>query len=249
MNKILVFIVSAYALVTCSAKPEERIIHVSPDAGDVRDGSAEHPFATPAEAQNALRALKANEPNASWIVSLAAGEYHLTEPLTFFPEDSGEQSSPVVWRGPADASARLVGARDLKGWRVRPDGRWEANVPMRQMHRFDVAIWFEQLYVNGTEVGSDPSQLRIALSAPIGALAEIAHETLAHADFHSLCKRLKRVDDVFPHGLDGNIVTCPPCDVLRIQYPFRDAHIYVSPTQCGKARDGDALDSQILKSE
>ena len=33
--------------------------------------------------------------------------------------------------------------------RTVPDGRWEADVPIEQKHRFQVAVWFEQLYVNG----------------------------------------------------------------------------------------------------
>lgn len=145
----IVFIAAALALTVRATASEERVVHVSPRAGDVRDGSAEHPFATPAEARNALRALKGNGQNVSWTVSLAAGEYRLAEPLTFLPEDSGERSAPITWRGPADGSARLVGANDLKGWRARPDGRWETDVPMRQLPRFKIALWFEQLYVNG----------------------------------------------------------------------------------------------------
>lgn len=122
---------------------------MSPDAGEVRDGSAERPFATPQEAQKALRARMAAGGRGGWVVEIASGEYPLSEPFTFVPEDSGAPDASAVWRGPADGSARLVGARDLKGWRIRPDGRWEADVPVVQMGRSTTILWFEQLYVNG----------------------------------------------------------------------------------------------------
>ncbi|MBO4287766.1 MAG: right-handed parallel beta-helix repeat-containing protein [Kiritimatiellae bacterium] len=129
--------------------PADHVLYVSPSAGRVRDGSFEHPFATPQEAQRALRARLTAGERVPWVVSLAKGEYPLTEAFTFTPEDSGTPDAPVVWRGPADGSAKLVGARDLTGWRVRPDGRWETDAPVRKMHRFESMLWFEQLYVNG----------------------------------------------------------------------------------------------------
>ena len=126
-----------------------RVVYVSPNAGTVRDGSQTRPFATPQEARDALRALKAKSPGTSWRVELASGEYPLAEAFTLKPEDSGAPGAPVTWRGPDDGSAKFVGARDLKGWSVRPDGRWEADVPVREMGRYKSVVWFEQLYVNG----------------------------------------------------------------------------------------------------
>ena len=130
-----------------------RVIHVAPAAPGAaegaRDGSAARPFSSPQEAQKALRARMAAEGRGGWVVEIAPGEYPLSEPFTFISEDSGVPDAPVIWRGPADGSARLVGAWNLKGWRVRPDGRWEADVPVRQVGRGENALWFEQLYVNG----------------------------------------------------------------------------------------------------
>ena len=138
--------------VLASSACAARVIHVAPAANGAageRDGSAERPYATPQEAQAALRARMAAEGRGGWTVEVAPGEYHLTEPFTFTPEDSGEPGAPVTWRGPADGSARLVGSRDLKGWHVRPDGRWETAVPVSKVGRGENALWFEQLYVNG----------------------------------------------------------------------------------------------------
>lgn len=146
-------ICAAMASLPSSAACASRTIHVAPMTpgaeNDVRDGSAARPFSSPLEAQTALRARMAAEGRGGWVVEIAPGEYPLSEPFTFTPDDSGLPDATVVWRGPADGSAHIVGARDLAGWRVRPDGRWEADIPVRQMERYQTLEWFEQLYVNG----------------------------------------------------------------------------------------------------
>ena len=147
MEKRMLFALTALAVYALVA--EEKVIYVAPNAGEARDGSAERPFATPAEAQKALRTRMSAGERGGWTVSLAAGEYPISESFTFTPDDSGLPDAPVVWRGPTDGSAKIVGACELKGWRVRPDGRWETDVPIKNMPRFQIAVWFEQLYVNG----------------------------------------------------------------------------------------------------
>lgn len=140
---------STFASLAVAVSASAGVLHVSPGAAPGGDGTAEHPFATPQEAQKALRVRLAAGERGPWTVSLAKGEYPLAEPFTLTPEDSGSPDAPVVWRGPAGGLAKFTGARDLKGWRARPDGRWETAAPMRQMVRFQVMLWFEQLYVNG----------------------------------------------------------------------------------------------------
>ena len=122
-----------------------RTLYVSPGAAAPRDGTRAHPFASPREAQEALRARRAASPGA-WTVELAAGDYPVAEPLVFGPEDSGAPGAPVVWRGPAEGTARVTGGVPLAGWRVRADGRWETDVPTGADGR---PVWFEQLFVNG----------------------------------------------------------------------------------------------------
>ena len=120
-------------------------LYVSPDAGTVRDGSRRHPFGSPCEAQQALRGMLATN-RAPWTVEIAAGDYPVAEPLVFTPADSGSPDAPVTWKGPADGVARVSGARTLTGWRMRADGRWEADVPVGSDGK---RLWFEQLFVNG----------------------------------------------------------------------------------------------------
>ncbi|MBP5509729.1 MAG: right-handed parallel beta-helix repeat-containing protein [Kiritimatiellae bacterium] len=187
----------------------EHVLYVSPSAGTIRDGSSEHPFATPQEAQASLRTRLASGERVPWVVSLAEGEYPLTKPFTLVPEDSGTPGAPILWRGPVDGSAKFVGARELKGWRVRPDGRWEADVPIEQKHRFQVAVWFEQLYVNGcrakrarypnegflhakgakpTLLAGDTELMELFVNrdelAPLATCSSFAHLRLAHLVVH-----------------------------------------------------------------
>ena len=51
-----------------------RVVHVAPGSPGARDGSAERPFASPQEAQKALRARMASEGRGGWTVEIAAGE-------------------------------------------------------------------------------------------------------------------------------------------------------------------------------
>ncbi len=136
-----------FAAVTASFAVESsdpaRVIHVSPSACGAGDGTAERPFASPREA---LEFLRANRPKGAVAVSFASGEYELSEPIVLRACDSGEPGAPVTWRGPADGSAKFVGARTLSGWRVREDGRWETDAPRGADGR---PQWFEQLFVNG----------------------------------------------------------------------------------------------------
>ena len=129
MKRKLVLGAVVVALACGSAYSADNTVFVAPNSATVRDGSAAHPFATPGEAQEALRALKKKAPNGGpWTISLAAGEYPIDKPLTLLPEDSGSLSAPVTWRGPADGSARIVGARELKGWCGRGADRDECRI-------------------------------------------------------------------------------------------------------------------------
>ncbi len=146
-KRILALGAAAAVLAGCLTEMADapNTLYVSPDAGAVRDGSRRRPFATPQEAQRALRGILATN-RAPWTVELAAGDYPVTEPLVFTPADSGTPDATVTWKGPAQGVARIAGARTLKGWRVRPDGRWETDVPTGADGK---RLWFEQLFVNG----------------------------------------------------------------------------------------------------
>ena len=120
--------------------------YVAPSGNDANPGSMERPFATLAQARDAVRALKSKGPLDEPVrVNVADGLYTLNEPLVLLPEDSGTQAAPVVFQAEADAKPVFSGGRAIGGWKPGPNGSWTAKIP-------DVAAgqwYFEQLFVDG----------------------------------------------------------------------------------------------------
>jgi hypothetical protein len=111
-------------------------------------GRTDGPFATIPRAQQAVRALKAQQSDraAPIVVSIGGGTYFLGAPLMFTPEDSGTAQAPVIYRA---ANARrppvLSGGVRLRGFQRTADGTWQVTLP--EVARGE---WrFMQLFVNG----------------------------------------------------------------------------------------------------
>ena len=114
---------------------------VAPDGSDRADGSAAAPFLTIERARDQIRADKKAGKAGPWIVTLAAGEFALTEPLVFTAEDSG-----VVYRGSAEGETVLSGGVELTGWQTADEpGVWVAQLPKLEGR----TLYFEQLFLNG----------------------------------------------------------------------------------------------------
>ena len=62
MKRKLVLSAVGVAFVFGAAYSAENMVFVAPNDAAVRDGSAAHPFATPGEAQEALRTLRKKAP-------------------------------------------------------------------------------------------------------------------------------------------------------------------------------------------
>lgn len=69
--------------------------------------------ATLAEALGEARRRRARDPGAAIVVSLSSGTHRLAAPVRLGSQDGGSAGAPLVIRGPADGSARLVGSRRL----------------------------------------------------------------------------------------------------------------------------------------
>ena len=71
---------------------------VSPKGSAAAAGSARAPFATVGRAQQAVRDLKAAQPDraAPIVVEIRGGTYYLPAPLAFTAADSGTTSSPFA---------------------------------------------------------------------------------------------------------------------------------------------------------
>ena len=100
-----------------------------------RTGSWLKPFETLEEARDAIRAARAAGDTDTWTVTVR-GMLGRTETFTLDARDHD-----IVFRGAGDG-AGLSGARTLTGWKVRPDGAWEADIPATDgvRDRFE-ALW------------------------------------------------------------------------------------------------------------
>ncbi len=132
------------------------IVHVSPNGSDDGDGSADHPFATPARAQAAVRTLNRDH---DVTVRLADGVYRLSAPLRFGAADGGRGGHVVRWQAAEGAHPVLSGGIPVSGWRRADAARdiWVATIPRGLAPR--------QIWVN------DRLAKRAAVEAPRAAFA------------------------------------------------------------------------------
>jgi hypothetical protein len=120
------------------------------------DGSKKRPFATLAQARDAVRAAREKEAVGSgqlavgskqgdapdaYTVRVAAGTYALTEPFTLEPRDSG-----VEYVGAGMEKTRVTGGIVVGGWEETGDGVWSVPVPAGADGK---PAYFESLFVNG----------------------------------------------------------------------------------------------------
>ncbi|MER0241977.1 right-handed parallel beta-helix repeat-containing protein [Streptomyces sp. HSW2009] len=109
-------------------------LYVAPWGDDSWPGSLAKPFATPARAQQAVRALTGRMAS-DVVVNLRAGTYRLDRPLTLSGAagDGGRDGHRVVYQaygyGGADREqVTLSGGRSVTGWRSAAGGVWRADV-------------------------------------------------------------------------------------------------------------------------
>jgi hypothetical protein len=130
---------------------------VSPQGKDTWSGKlpdpheADGPFATPARAREAIRALPKEQQRPRRVV-LRGGTYYLDSPLEFGPEDSGTAQAPITYAGAAGERVVLSGGRRLNNgqWdEVNDHKAWKVNIA-----EVMAGTWrFRQLFVNGKRVG------------------------------------------------------------------------------------------------
>ncbi len=86
------------ALLLASLPARATTFYVSPTGSDSGPGNLNSPFATIAQARDAIRALKQRHGSLSEPVTvyLRGGTYFLKEPLEFTPDDSGTKLCPIT---------------------------------------------------------------------------------------------------------------------------------------------------------
>ena len=76
------------------------------------------PFATPERAREGVRVLKRSGsiPRGGVTVSIRGGDYPVASTFTLTAEDSGTETSPVVWSGYGNERVRFVGGKRIGGF-------------------------------------------------------------------------------------------------------------------------------------
>jgi len=110
-------------------------------------GGTDGPFASPARAQLAVRALRRVSPGLQRpvVVMLRGGMYYIDKALSITPVDSGTPASPTVFAAYPGEKPVISGGAPVVGWQKGAEGRWQVQLPQVQQGKWT----FTQLWVNG----------------------------------------------------------------------------------------------------
>jgi hypothetical protein len=137
--------------------------HVARDGQATNPGTADKPFATLAQARQAIRDWKAAHggrlPPGGITVWLHEGRHELEEPFVLEPEDSGSDGAPIAYRAMPAKAVVVSGGRILRGWRRLTEpvpglpsaarGKvWSVDLPAG----WDGHSTFRQLWKNGARL-------------------------------------------------------------------------------------------------
>ncbi|MDR3710564.1 MAG: right-handed parallel beta-helix repeat-containing protein [Capsulimonadaceae bacterium] len=155
MHPTFAILVLALCAIPAAASASDALkLYVAPGGEDRWSGRratpnasrTDGPLASLAGARDAVRRFRSTAPGSNPVsITIADGEYTLTEPLTLTPEDSGTTTAPVTYQAARAAHPVISGGRTINGFNLGKDGIWRASLP-------DVAngSWtFDQLWVNG----------------------------------------------------------------------------------------------------
>ena len=108
-----------------------KVLYVAPGGADTNPGTQERPFATLKRARDEIRSLKTRGgfPKGGVTVYVRGGEYKVTETFQLGPEDSGAETSPVVYRAFEGETPRFSGGVRLSGFQPVRDPALLARLP------------------------------------------------------------------------------------------------------------------------
>ncbi|HNS32508.1 MAG TPA: right-handed parallel beta-helix repeat-containing protein [bacterium] len=128
-------------------------IYVSLQGKDTNPGTKESPFATINRAQEEVRRIKRERgmPEGGIAVYLRGGKYFIKESVVFGKEDSGTESSPVVYRSYPGEEVRLIGGKELKNFKPLKDPDIMGRLPEEAKDK----VWVSDLREAGiTDYGN-----------------------------------------------------------------------------------------------
>ena len=132
-------------------KPEYAI-YVSLQGDDNNPGTKKQPFATIERAQEEVRSIKKGKgmPEGGIAVYMRGGIYLVTDSVRFKKEDSGTESSPVVYRSFPGEEVRIIGGKKITRFHPLADPDILSRLPEESRDR----VWVADLKEAGiTEYG------------------------------------------------------------------------------------------------
>ena len=124
----------------------EKRLYLSPNGNDAHSGSKNQPLASFEGVRNKIREMRAHQIIKDTIfVEVASGVYTITHPINLTEEDTGTESSPVIYLGDANNRPIISGGKKITNFEKVNPNLWRAYIP----EVVDYGFYFEQLYVNG----------------------------------------------------------------------------------------------------
>jgi len=133
---------AALALVTATATAAD--FHVASNGNDADPGTKEKPFATPARAMEAVRAVVSGGLKSDVRVVLRGGTYALGAPLVFTSADSGSADHAITYAAASGETVVISGGREITNWTPVGGSKWTAELAGVKSGQW----FFRQLVVN-----------------------------------------------------------------------------------------------------
>jgi hypothetical protein len=148
---LVVFMCTAQFIFTLSVDAQTTIpmneFYVDPVNGnDNNEGTtASNPLKTLEKIKEKVRKVNKNLP-VDIYVYLRGGNYNLSSPLRFMPEDGGQNGFFVIYKNFAEEEPVISGGKKISNWTIVPKKKYyQASVKVDD----GFAPYFRQLYVNG----------------------------------------------------------------------------------------------------
>lgn len=122
MTRLITLVAVGVGTLVCQAALAATL-YVAPDGKDTNAGTQEKTFATFQRARDEIRQRKAagTLPDGGIVVEFRGGIYPVAQAVELTAEDSGTEKAPIEYRARGGESVRLVGGRELGGWKVVGD--------------------------------------------------------------------------------------------------------------------------------
>ncbi len=140
MTRRTAIFLSILLLTTGFAAWGQARFYVSPAGNDSNTGTSNSPFRTIARAQQTVREASADQQDI--VVHIRPGQYYLTEPLRFGPEDGGSNSHRVTYQRSGDGEVLIHSGQRVTSWQPTSDNPKVYQTPLPNAR-------FRQLYVDG----------------------------------------------------------------------------------------------------